>query len=68
MLCNRVSIQGYKECQGDITAVSEMAECIRDALLEYQVGRSRMARVMWLTLGRFDRQPSSRQHMTRIVG
>ena len=37
MLCDRVSAQGYEECQDDILAVSEMAEDIRDALLEYQV-------------------------------
>jgi len=37
-LYNRVSAQGYEECQGDILAVSGMAEDIRDALLEYQVG------------------------------
>ena len=26
------------ECQGDLQAVSEIAEDIRDALLDYQVG------------------------------
>ena len=44
MLHNRVSSQGYEECQGDILAVSGMAEDIRDALLEYQVGSERAAR------------------------
>ena len=38
VLYNRVSVDGYEECQGDILAVSGMAEDIRDALLEYQVG------------------------------
>ena len=38
MLFNRISAQGYEECQGDILTVSAMAEDIRDALLEYQVG------------------------------
>ena len=37
VLYNRVSVQGYEECQSDILAVSGMAEDIRDALLEYQV-------------------------------
>ena len=40
VLYNRISIDGYQECQGDILAVSEMAEDIRDALLEYQVNSS----------------------------
>jgi len=38
VLYNRISIQGYKECQGDILSVSGIGEDIRDALLEYQVG------------------------------
>ena len=43
VLYDRVSVGGYEECQGDILAVSGMAEDIRDALLEYQVGsRKRM--------------------------
>jgi len=37
-LHNRIKVQGYEECQGDILAASGMAEDIRDALLEYQVG------------------------------
>ena len=37
MFYDRVSAQGYEERQDDIQAVSEMAEDIRDALLEYQV-------------------------------
>jgi len=38
MLYDRVNAEGYEECQGDIAAVSVMAEEIQDALLEYQVG------------------------------
>jgi len=38
VLYNRVSTEGYEERQCDILAVSGMAEDIRDALLEYQVG------------------------------
>ena len=40
-LCDRVNTQGYEECQGDILAASGIAEDIRDALLEYQVGIDR---------------------------
>ena len=40
MLYNCISVEGYQECQGDILAVSGMAEDIRDALLEYQVSGS----------------------------
>ena len=46
MLYNRVSVEGYQECQGDILAVSGMAEDIRDALLEYQVGSSKFHAVV----------------------
>ena len=38
VIYNRISARGYEECQGDILAISGMAEDIRDALLEYQVG------------------------------
>ena len=52
MLYDRVSAQGYEECQDDILAVSAMAEDIRDALLEYQVRseRSRGHRVTNITM------------------
>ena len=43
VLYNRVSAQGYEECQDDILAVSGMAEDIRDALLEYQVSREKFS-------------------------
>ena len=38
MLCNRINAQDYEECQDDIQAVSGIAEEIRDALLDHQVG------------------------------
>ena len=38
VLYNRIRACGYEECQGDVLAVSGMAEDIRDALLDYQVG------------------------------
>ena len=56
MLYDRVSVDGYQECQSDILAVSGMAEDIRDALLEYQVNNSKFhAVVMSLKLGWLDR-------------
>ena len=38
MLRDRINVQDYKECQDDIQAMSRIAEEIRDALLDYQVG------------------------------
>jgi len=32
-----MNTEGYKESQDDVQAVSEIAEDIRDALLDYQV-------------------------------
>ena len=46
MLYNRVSVDGYEEYQDDILAVSEMAEDIRDALLEYQVSNPKFHTVV----------------------
>ena len=43
-----IGAQGYKECQDDILAVSGMAEDIRDALLEYQVGYDHTKRTQLL--------------------
>ena len=37
VLCNRISFEGHDESQNDIQAVSDIAEDIRDALLDYQV-------------------------------
>lgn len=37
-LYTRINGQGYEECRDDILAVSGLAEDIRDAVLEYQVG------------------------------
>jgi len=37
VLYNRINVEGYDESQDDIRAVSEIAEDIRDALLDYQV-------------------------------
>ena len=56
VLYNRISIDGYQECQGDTLAVSGMAEDVRDALLEYQVNNSKFhAVVVSLKLGWLDR-------------
>ena len=68
MLRNRVSIQGYDECQSDILAVSGMAEDVRDVLLEYQVGAERSHTLaVSLRLGRFDRRSINGRYMTRIA-
>ena len=49
------------ECQGDIQAVSEIAEDIRDALLDYQVGGGKSSvAVGSLKSGCFDRCASNR--------
>ena len=37
VLYTRISIEGYEESQEDIQTVSQIAEDIRDALLDYQV-------------------------------
>ena len=38
MLRDRISAQGYVDCQDDVLAVSGMVEDIRDAAIDYQVG------------------------------
>ena len=69
MLYNRASAQGYEECQGDILAVSGMAEDIRDALLEYQVGTGNChVAAASLKLGPFGRRYSNGRYMTRVAG
>ena len=68
MLYNRVSVDGYEEYQDDILAVSEMAEDIRDALLEYQVSGSEFhAVVVTLQLGWVYRRFSNGRYLTRIA-
>ena len=37
VLYNRINAEDYKESQDDVQAVSEIADDIRDALLDYQV-------------------------------
>jgi len=37
VLYNRINVGGYEESQDDILAVSDIAEDIRNALLDYQV-------------------------------
>ena len=68
MLYDRVSVDGYQECQSDILAVSGMAEDIRDALLEYQVNNSKFhAIVVSLKLGLIDRWFSNGLCLTRVA-
>ena len=55
-LYNRVNAQGYKESPGDVQAASEIAEDIRDALLDYQAsGDNAYAVVRPPKLGHLDR-------------
>ena len=68
LLYNRVSVDGYEECQDDITTVSGMAEDIRDALLEYQVGGEKFhAAVVSLNFGWLDRRFNKGRYLTRIA-
>jgi hypothetical protein len=61
VLYNRISAQGYKESQDDVLAVSGMAEDLRDALLDYQVGDHKVyVAIALLKSGRFDRWSSNR--------
>ncbi|KAF9649447.1 hypothetical protein BDM02DRAFT_3268766 [Thelephora ganbajun] len=39
VLCNRINVQGYEECQDDIQAASAMADDIRDAVIDYQMAQ-----------------------------
>ena len=66
-LYNRVSVQGYKECQSDILAVSGMAEDIRDAFLEYQVGCENPKRPLLLKSGCFNRRSGNGRYMTKTA-
>ena len=60
MVYNRISVQGYKECQDDIQTVSAIAEDIRDALLDYQVGtKEAYVAVRLLKLRRLNRCSSN---------
>ena len=68
-LCDRIKTQGHEECQGDIQAVSEIAEDIRDALLDYQVGGDKSyVDVRSLKLKHFDRCASNGQYLIRTAG
>ncbi|KAF9643341.1 hypothetical protein BDM02DRAFT_3151691, partial [Thelephora ganbajun] len=42
VLYNRINVQGYKECQDDVQAVSAMADDIRDAVIDYQMAQQRV--------------------------
>jgi hypothetical protein len=53
VLYNCVNIRGYKKCEGDILAMSEMADDIQDALLEYQVGSDKSHAAIVTKIGTF---------------
>ena len=67
MLYNRISTQGYKECEDDIQTASGIAEDIGDALLEYQVSDNNtfaiVGKVKWECL---DRSPSNARYTIKI--
>ena len=65
MLYNRINVEGYKESQDDIQAVSGIAEDIRDALLDYQVcSDNPYVTEAQLNLGHFGRWHSNRRYTT----
>ena len=69
MLYDRISARGYEECQDDIMAVSGMAEDIRDALLDYQVGDYKAyALAVTLKSKPLGRRPSNGRCTTRTAG
>jgi hypothetical protein len=69
VLYNWISVQDYEECQDDVLAVSGMAEDIRDALLDYQVGGNETcAVIISLTLERLDRRSTNGRYTTRTAG
>ena len=69
MLYDRINAQSYEECQGDIRAASNIAEDIRDALLDYQVGGDKYyVAVGSLKSERFDRCASNEQYMIKTAG
>ena len=56
MLYDRINTEGYEECQDDVQAASEIAEDIRDALIDYQVcGNKPYVTEVHLKLGILDR-------------
>ena len=68
MLYNRINVEGYEESQDDIQAVSDIAEDVRDALLDYQVCNDKpYATRAQLKLERFGRWHSSRRYTTRTA-
>ena len=69
MFYDRISTHDYEECQDDILAVSGMAEDIRDALLDYQVGDDTThAASVPLKSKCLDRWPINGRHTTKTAG
>ena len=68
VLCNRIDAEGYEESQDDIQAVSDMAEDIRDVLLDYQVcGDGLYATGVQLKSEHSGRWHSNRRYTTRTA-
>ena len=68
-LSERVSAVGYKESDADRHAVSELAEELRDAIIEYQVGPDPLATRSMLCLGtvQFAHQKSLYEQNCRLI-
>jgi len=59
-LCARINVQDYEECPNDIMVASGIAEDIRVALLDYQVGCNKVhTTVTPLKLGRLTAGPAT---------
>jgi hypothetical protein len=69
VLYNRISAQDCQDSQDDILAMSGMAEDIRDALLDYQVGNGGTYPDLGsLKSERFNRGPNNGLYMTITAG
>ena len=65
---NRIDTKEYVECQDDALAVSGMAEDIRDAVIDYQVGGDKAdVAVVQPKLRCFDRRSDNGRYMTGIA-
>ena len=68
VLYNRMNTEDYEQSQDDIQAVSEIAEDIRDALLDYQVCNDRpYATGVQVKLRHFPRWHSNRRYTIRTA-
>ena len=66
----RIATKGYTECKGDALSVSQLADDLRDVLLEYQVSGNpgELAQLRLLNLRCLDRRYNNRKCTIRLVG